>query len=104
MAEYCLTRQFQIDSSTLRSFIKRSGIEQDDYKVIVYVERFILEYGKKATRNTVEALKIAKGEVRQEIILDLLQTRKTIEELLIYKKQENGKKGSINIDPSNGSG
>lgn len=83
MAEYCLTRQFQIDSSTLRSFIKRSGIEEDEYKIIVYVERFILEYGKKATRDTVEALKAERGTRRQELILDLLQTRKTLEELTI---------------------
>jgi hypothetical protein len=86
MDKYCLTRQFQIDSSTLRGFIKSSEIEGDDYKIIIYVERFILEYGKKATKDHVAALKATKGKIRQEIILDLLQTRKTLEELVIYLK------------------
>lgn len=85
MAEYCLTKQFQIDSSILRSFLGRSGIEDDDYRQIILIERFILEYGKKATRDMVKALKDTKGPEHIELILDLIQTQKTVEQLIIYK-------------------
>ncbi|AHK11405.1 hypothetical protein F132_59 [Flavobacterium sp. phage 1/32] len=79
--------QFEHDVGVLRGLIKSSGCETDPYKIIILIERFILEYGTKATKETVSFL-LKRGvskEQKLEVILDVLQTQKTLEELLIFK-------------------
>lgn len=71
----------------LREFITGSGIEEDPYKVIILAERFILEYGTKWTQETVKFLKQddITEDHKLEVILDIVQTQKTVNELLIFK-------------------
>lgn len=78
---------FERDVGVLRNLIKRSGIETDDYKIIIYVERYILQYGKNITKKTVDRLLSCNGIERQEIILDVLQDVKIAEELIINIKK-----------------
>lgn len=70
----------------LRGIIKSSGYETDPYKIIILVERYILEYGTKITQKTVEVLLSDKGSIedRQKVLLDVLQTQKPLEQLHIY--------------------
>ena len=79
--------QFEHDVGVLRGLVKSSGCETDPYKIIILIERFILEYGMVITKETVKSLlkKEVSKERKLEVILDVLQTQKTKEELLIFK-------------------
>lgn len=93
MAESITLKTFNEDINALRGFIRSSKLEEDPYKIIILAERFILEYGTKWTRETVDFLK-QKGIKKEDkflVISDLVQTKKTIEELLIFKYYNNGR-------------
>lgn len=79
--------QFEHDVGVLRGLIKSSGCETDPYKIIILIERFVLEYGMVVTKETVKFLlkKEVSKDRKLEVILDVLQTQKTKEELLIFK-------------------
>lgn len=94
MAENVNLKTFNEDINALRGFIRSSKIEEDPYKIIILAERFILEYGTKWTRETVDYLRTRgiKKEDKLAVILDLVQSQKTIEQLLIFKHYNNGRK------------
>lgn len=91
MAENVNLRTFNEDINALRGFIRSSKVEQDPYKIIVLAERFILEYGTKWTRETVDYLKTRgiKKEDKLAVIMDLVQNQKAVNELLIFKHYNN---------------
>ncbi len=93
MAENINLRTFNEDINALRGFIKSGKLENDPYKIIILAERFILEYGTKWTRETVKFLKSKeiKKEDKKAVLLDVVQTEKTIEQLLIYKYYNDGR-------------
>lgn len=82
--------QFERDVGVLRGLIKSSGLENDPYKAIIYIERYILEYGTRVTQETVNFLlsRQFSKSIKNEVILEVLQTEKKIEELLIIKYLE----------------
>jgi len=51
----------------LRIKIKNSGLESDDYRIIIYIENYIVAHGKKIADDTLAALHQATGE--REIFL-----------------------------------
>ncbi|KIX21583.1 hypothetical protein SY27_07750 [Flavobacterium sp. 316] len=87
-----ILKSFEKDFGVLRGLIKSSGYETDPYRIIILVERYILEYGTTITRKTVDFLlsKEVSVEERQNILLDVLQTIKTPEQLFLTIHSKKG--------------
>lgn len=78
--------QFYRTINRLRLKIRLSGLEEDEYKIIIYIENFILNYGRKVAHDTLTALNAAEGDGYLQILQDILQTQKITSELTIYEK------------------
>lgn len=87
-----ILKNFEKDFGVLRGLIKSSGYETDPYRIIILVERYILEYGTKITRKTVDFLlnKEVSIQERQNVLLEVLQTQKTPEQLYISTYNNKG--------------
>lgn len=84
-----ILKDFEKDFGVLRGLIKSGGYETDPYRIIILVERYILEYGTVITRKTVEILlnKQVNSQEKQKVLLDVLQTQKTREQLYLNTHQ-----------------
>lgn len=80
--------EFERDAGALRGLLKSKDCEKDPYKGIILVERYILKYGMATTKKTVKTLLSGISKIDQlEILLDVMQDKKTHEELTINIKK-----------------
>lgn len=75
-------RQF----NSLRNKLRLSGLEDDEYKIIIYIENYILKYGRQVVNDTLTAHFEAEDDEKLDILKDILQTQKHETELFIYER------------------
>lgn len=68
----------------LRIKIRISGLEDDEYIIIIRIENFILHYGSRVADDSYTALAFANEDETLQILKDILQTNKSESDLFIY--------------------
>ena len=87
---------FERDMGTLRGYLKSLKCEIDPYKAIIIVERYILEYGMSITKKTVKILTSGLStEDKMEVLMDVMQTEKPPNQLIINTKKYAGFKSGF---------
>ena len=72
--------------NVLRNKLRISGLEDDEFKIIIYIENYILKYGQRIAEDTITALHYTDGDENFNILQDILQSQKHETELKIYER------------------